>query len=105
VVRDVAPTANKTSLILHGIRVTLIHMANLTLSIDAGVLRRARVRAIEEDTSVNAQVREFLIAYSSRDGLTKQREAMSRLVGLAQSLDSGGGLTDRVWTRGDLHDR
>ena len=35
-------------------------MANLTLSIDDETLRRARIRAIELDTSVNAIVRTYL---------------------------------------------
>ena len=44
-------------------------MANLTLAVDDDLLRRARVRAAKEDTSVNAVVRELLAAYSAADRL------------------------------------
>ena len=37
-------------------------MANLTLTVDADLIRRARVRAIQEGTSLSAKVREFLTA-------------------------------------------
>ncbi|MDR1635316.1 MAG: hypothetical protein LBS27_10455, partial [Bifidobacteriaceae bacterium] len=40
-------------------------MTNLTLSIDEPVLRRARIRALEEGTSVNALVREHLARYAA----------------------------------------
>jgi len=90
---------------LHVIRATLIHMANLTLVIDDGVLRRARIRAVQEDTSVNAQVRDFLAAYASNTDVSRQQQAMSQLVTLAQNTQSGGGLNNRTWTRDNLHER
>ena len=90
---------------MHIIRVTLVHMANLTLTIDETILRRARVRAVMEDTSVNAQVREFLASYADGSEEDKRSQAMSRLVDLAQAVASGGGLSDRTWTRDDLHER
>lgn len=40
-------------------------MANLTLAIDANVLKRARRRALDEVTSVNAVVREYLSNYAA----------------------------------------
>lgn len=39
-------------------------MTRLTISIDDAIVRRARVRASEEGTSVNAKVRESLAAYA-----------------------------------------
>lgn len=42
-------------------------MANLTLKIDEEMLRRARIRALEHGTSVNAVVREFI------EGVRRQR--------------------------------
>ncbi|MCL2780662.1 MAG: hypothetical protein FWD74_04085 [Actinomycetia bacterium] len=83
-------------------------MANLTLVIDDAVLRRARVRAIQEDTSVNAQVREFLAAYATHSDNSddaRQRQAAARLVELSRAARSGGGLADRAWSRDDLHER
>jgi len=35
-------------------------VANLTLTIDEDLLRRARIRALEQGTSVNARVRKYL---------------------------------------------
>jgi len=80
-------------------------MANLTLVINDGVLRRARIRAVQEDTSVNAEVRDFLAAYASNAADDRPQQAMARLVTLAGRAQSGGGLSNRTWTRDDLHER
>lgn len=39
-------------------------MANLTVAIDDDLLRRARIRALESGTSVNALLREYLEDYA-----------------------------------------
>ena len=39
-------------------------MTNLTISLDENTVRKARLRAIEEGTSVSAKVREFLARYA-----------------------------------------
>lgn len=39
-------------------------MTNLTISLDDAIVRKARIRAIEEGTSVSAKVREFLAQYA-----------------------------------------
>jgi hypothetical protein len=39
-------------------------MTNLTIAIDEAIVRQARVRAIQEGTSVSAKVREFLASYA-----------------------------------------
>lgn len=39
-------------------------MSNLTISLNDDVVRLARVRAIQEGTSVSAKVREFLAQYA-----------------------------------------
>ena len=39
-------------------------MTNLTISLDEAVIRKARIRAIQEGTSVSAKVREFLSRYA-----------------------------------------
>ena len=41
-------------------------MGNLTISLDDAVIQQARVRAIQEGTSVSAKVREFLMAYTQQ---------------------------------------
>ncbi len=42
-------------------------MSNLTISLDDAIIRKARIRAIEEGTSVSAKVREFLAHYAKVD--------------------------------------
>ena len=76
-------------------------MANLTLAIDDEVLRRARIRALEQGTSVNALLREYLDAFS---GVRAERiqavEAFLRIM-----RESGARMGEKTWTRDDLHDR
>ena len=76
---------------------------NLTLSIDEETLKRARMRAVTEDTSVNAVVREFLETYAS--GWQERREAMDRILTLALNSTAGSGPEGRTWTREDAYDR
>jgi plasmid stability protein len=76
-------------------------VSNLTLAIDEELLRRARIRAIEEGTSVNAVVREFLTAYAGRDG---QVEAITRFLEIADQSQTGSDGTGRSWTREEIHD-
>ena len=65
-------------------------MGNLTLAIDEDLLRRARVRAADQGTSVNAVVREVLAGYAAIDRTTSARR---RLVALSISSSSGSGET------------
>lgn len=74
---------------------------NLTITVDKEVLKRARIRALEQDTSVNAVLREFLNSYAGASGT--KREAVDRLVGLSRDASSGRG--DSAWAREELHDR
>ncbi len=39
-------------------------MANLTIAVDDQLIKQARIRAIEQGTSVSAKVREFLAQYA-----------------------------------------
>ena len=43
-------------------------MTNLTISIDEAVVRQARVRAIQEGTSLSAKIREFVASYAQPAG-------------------------------------
>ena len=74
---------------------------NLTVTIDNDVLKRARIRAIMEETSVNAVVREFLATYAGAAG--PRRVAVDRLLTLSGTATSGRGAAK--WTRDELHDR
>lgn len=77
-------------------------MANLTITVDEETVKRARIRALEEGTSVNALLRSYLEDYS---GVRRERrEAGRRLLELAKSsgMSSGGkGLPKRE----ELYDR
>ena len=74
---------------------------NLTISVDSHVLKRARIRAVEEDTSVNAVLRDCLEAYAG--GAGRNRQAVRRLFLLAETSESGRG--GAAWTRDELHER
>jgi plasmid stability protein len=74
---------------------------NLTITVDDEVLRRARIRALEQGTSVNAVLREFLESYA---GATTEADARGRLAALARTSDASSGASGRSWTRSDLYD-
>lgn len=84
-------------------------VANLTITVDDGVLKRARIRAIEQGTSVNAVLAERLQAFA-REGQAQASVAAS-LVLLARENRQGGGKArakqrkGRRWSREDLHER
>jgi plasmid stability protein len=77
-------------------------MANLTLSIDDELLKRARMRALERDTSVNALVRDYL---EDLAGPRTQRDAIDEVLKLAAESRSGSGPGGRKWTREELYER
>jgi len=76
-------------------------VTNLTLAIEDDLLKRARLRAIEEGTSVNEIVREFLRDYS---GTTSARAAAGRrAAALARKHATEVGHVR--WSRDELHAR
>jgi hypothetical protein len=77
-------------------------LANLTLTIDDRLLLRARQRALEQGTSVNALVREYLESYTGDDDAV---DAARALVALAESASGSSGSSGRSWTRDDIHGR
>ena len=76
-------------------------VSNLTLAIDDDVLKRARIRALEQGTSVNAVVREYLEVYA---GVDRSRGVLGGLVDLANDVDSGKDGSGRSWIRDDLYE-
>jgi len=74
-------------------------MANLTITIDAELLRRARLRALREGTSVNRLLRERLESYVGDD--ERRRKALRDLLRLSRSARSGSG--GRRVHRDDVH--
>lgn len=75
-------------------------MANLTLSVDEGLLRRARELALRENTSVNALVRDFLTRYV--DARSRRLQALDALAEVAERT---GSRSEAPWTRESLHER
>jgi hypothetical protein len=79
-------------------------MANLTISVNEEVLKRARIRALEESTSVNAVLGRYLEQYAQEDEARRRREeALQSLLDLANRCQAGRGV--RTWTRDELHER
>jgi len=74
---------------------------NLTITVDEEVLRRARIRALEQGTSVNAVLREFLASYA---GGTVESQARARLADLARGSTASSGRGGRRWTRSEIYD-
>ena len=75
--------------------------SNLTITLDADILREARVYAARKNTSVNQLVREYLeglVAQETRhaEKLKAQDELMERGIGLAGEI---------TWNRDDLYRR
>jgi hypothetical protein len=77
-------------------------MANLTITISDALLRRARIRALEQGTSLNALLRSYIEAYA--DGQAPMR-ARAALFALARASRAGSGKDGRRWTRDELHER
>lgn len=76
-------------------------MANLTITIDDQLLRRARMRALEQGTSVNALLRDYLVAYAGADDL--RQRALTDLLELSAEATSRRGAA--TWSRDELHSR
>lgn len=77
-------------------------MANLTVTVDDHVLRRARIKAIEHGTSVNAVVSQYLERYA---GSSPTGAALEEFLELARHVAAGSGPEGRSWRREDVYDR
>jgi hypothetical protein len=77
-------------------------MGNLTITIDDRLLKQARMRALEDGTSVNALLRTYLERYA---GVGDTGGALTEFARLARRSEATSGPEGRKWTRDDLHDR
>jgi len=77
-------------------------MTNVTLTVDEEVLRRARIRALELGTSVNALVRDYLAQLAGR---STAAEGIAEFFGATRGAGAGSGPEGRTWTRDELYDR
>lgn len=74
-------------------------MVNLTITVDEKVLRRARIRALQQNESVNRYLTEMLVRYADGAGENAGRE----LVALAEGFSTGHVGAGRGWTREELY--
>ena len=74
-------------------------MAN---TVDDRLLKQARMRALEDGTSVNAVLRTYLERYA---GVGDTAEALDGFSRLARASTATSGPNGRSWTRDELHDR
>ena len=77
------------------------YVKNITVSVDEETHRLARIKAAEQDTSVSALVKQFLVALASDEG-TAQRLAHEEQALRARIRDFSA--ANRL-SRDDLHDR
>jgi hypothetical protein len=84
-------------------------MANLTITVAERTLRRARVRAVEQGTSVNAVLSAYLARYAGEH--ETQARAVQSLLALGEANSKGPARArarrrpGRGYTRDDLHER
>lgn len=77
-------------------------VANLTLSVPDDLLKQARRKALEDDTSVNAVVRAFLAGYVGESDTERQARAWREFLdaGLRSTASSG----DWKWNREEIYE-
>lgn len=76
-------------------------MVKLTIAMDERVLERARSRASQQGTSLDALVRSYVESFAS--GEESREQAAKILLDLSRKTRSGSG--GRRWTRDELHER
>ena len=74
-------------------------MKNITLSADENLIEEARLRAIEERTTLNAQFRLWLASYVGRERQAARAETTLRE--LRSVIKTGG----RTFTRDEMNER
>lgn len=75
-------------------------MANLTITVDAETLKRARIRAIERGESVNAYLAARLREYA---GASLQQDVIDAVLRVADEANAGTAGSGRNWSRDELH--
>lgn len=61
-------------------------MSNLTIVVDDDIVKQARVRALQDGTSLSAKVREFLVAYAQGAPKRSPRDATAELMRLMEAV-------------------
>ena len=76
-------------------------MANLTITVNDETLKKARIRALEQNTSVNRLLREYLEAYAGVH--QEQSHAVQKIIDMSKNTHTRRG--DWQWNRDALHER
>lgn len=79
-------------------------MSNLTISLDDHLIKAARIRALQQGTSVSAKVREFLANYVQETQAPNPQLAAGQAF-IAAARSSSANSEAVVWSREDAHDR
>ena len=79
-------------------------MTNFTISVDENLIKRARVRAIEQGTSLSAKVREFLAEYA-QDNHHHNPQLAAGQAFLDAARASVANSEGAAWSRADAYDR
>jgi len=82
-------------------------MANLKITVDEQTLKRARMRALKEGTSVNTVLQDYLESYAAEPyaGVRRERlEAARRIIESSRESISGSGPGGRTWSREDAYE-
>lgn len=77
-------------------------MANLTLAIDAQLLKDARTVAFERETTLTEMIREYLTGLVHGLAVKRRIEARQLMKSIERNSRHFGGIT---WTREDLYER
>jgi hypothetical protein len=77
-------------------------MSNLTLAIDEELLRKARIAALEQHTSLNDLIRGYIETLTV--GETVRRKTAVQELRLAFDTSTAK-VGKRTWTRDELHER
>ncbi len=76
-------------------------MANLTITVDKDTLLKARQRALQQSTSVNAVLRTYLEQYAGGDEIHRRTtEAILELTEQSSASSMG-----QHWSRDEIHER
>lgn len=79
-------------------------MANLTISVESDILKQARIRALQENTSVNAVLSDYLQNYAGADENRQRRQkALENLLKIAGEAKAGS--AGKKWSREELYER
>ena len=77
-------------------------MANLTITVEDRLLKLARMRALEDGTSVNAVLRTYLERYADVSDTARALRGFAQLATQSVGTSGPGG---RAWVRDALQDR